>query len=285
MALGKLRRFCVYGNPTLDYILLEGGALVRPGGGVLYSSLALVELGAQVEAYGVAPHWLVSQTHLGRLGGRMLHSASATAFLLDYRFSPRRVEVAEISPPIPPSMVHEGSCVSVVNPVLGEVGEPLLKAVRAASELLVADAQGFLRLRAPGPLRLSGARGLASVLPYADAVHLDLEEAAAVAGGGDGWEVARRLAGLAGRAALVVTSGCGPVWVVEGGRAREVPLACEPVEDPTGAGDYFLSALAYHMLEGAGVEEAAARASEATGAWLRRRKRASSPGVALLRGP
>jgi len=264
------RMVCVYGNPTVDYVHSRGGLARRYGGGVYYSTMALLDEGVQPEIYSVGPHWLFMANKLWFFKANSSYSASPTVFKIAYLDSSRVMEVLELSPELTSGDTHPGVCYTIVNPVLGEVSFSLLKELRVKSVLLAGDIQGFVRERRPGLLRYKGGGLLIDVIGLFDILHMDVEEAIALTEAESKHGALQRLRGLVKESLVVVTEGVKPPILVTGGSVSEVGSERSRVDDKTGAGDYFLGKLFLRMIEGMEPREAVESALEETDQWLTR---------------
>lgn len=265
-----LRRVCVYGNPTVDYIYSKAGIAQKYGGGVYYSTMALLDEGVQPEVYSVGPHWLFMANKLWSFKANPAYSASPMVFKITYLNSSRVMEVLELSPELTSGDTHTGVCYTIVNPVLGEVSFSLLKELRVKSALLAGDIQGFVRERRRGTLRYKGGGLLIDVIGLFDILHMDVEEAIALTGAESKHDALKRLSGLVKESLVVVTEGVKPPILVTGGSVSEVGSERRRVDDKTGAGDYFLGKLFLRIMEGMKPREAVESALEETDRWLNR---------------
>ncbi|MEZ0393523.1 MAG: PfkB family carbohydrate kinase [Desulfurococcaceae archaeon] len=261
-------RIVLYGNPTLDVVILGGRAITRMGGGVYYGLMGLEGV-AEVEVRSAcSPAVFLDQAFQARVTCPEL-SSHVDAFRLVYSGTRRQLEVLSIGNALTSRCVHEGVADAVVmNPVIGEVGADLVAIARLRAKLLVADAQGFVRIRSTGPLRLGG-EGSLEILGLFDVVHMDYEEAMAATGTSrldDALKVLGRL-----RTSFVVTNGVEPAFLIMGSKVASLEHGADPVDDPTGAGDYLTSRLAVRYMELWDIVEATYRALEDTEEWLRRR--------------
>ncbi|MEM4061828.1 MAG: sugar kinase, partial [Desulfurococcaceae archaeon] len=140
-----MKKFCVYGNPTIDVIELETSEkYVAYGGGAYYSSLPLLEAREEVSIYSVYSPLLVKHP-VSRFLVKKQYSPRANIFILEYKHGTRRIKVLDVAPPLYPWNVQEEECYAIVNPVLGEVGVGILKELSCRSPAVAMDVQGFLR--------------------------------------------------------------------------------------------------------------------------------------------
>ncbi|WP_440059543.1 PfkB family carbohydrate kinase [Thermogladius sp. 4427co] len=261
-------RFCIYGNITLDYIIGNGSVATRVGGGVYYSSLPILEEGLPVEVYSLGPYWLFEASGLSRYKSNSDYSTHPTVFRIEYSGESRIMEVLEVSPALTPRDVHTGLCVSVVNPVLGEIPPSLLKTIRAGSLILAGDIQGFVRARRKGVLEYEAPWPINQVIDYFDIIHMDASEALYVARAENIDEALVKLSKAIRRGLIVVTEGYRASYIVKPGRFIQLSGIRPKVVDKTGAGDYLLSATVIYLANGVEPEEAVARALDKTDEWL-----------------
>jgi len=271
-----LNRFCIYGNPTIDIIKLEGRVeYVAYGGGSYYSSLPLLERGFEVRVYGVYTPLLVNHP-ISRFMDKKQFSTKSTIFVLEYMGNTRRLRVYEASPPIYSWNMHAGLCYTIVNPVLGEVDLNLLRAVRLRSAALALDVQGFIREAVNGAVVTAPRAEVFEALSQADVVHMDLEECQSIGGSRDIERSAKVLARFL-RGAAVVTIPPDQVVILENSTLKRVKFDEAPlVRDSTGSGDYFLALFFVYYSTLLDAEEAAFKAHEGTTKWLIERETRSS---------
>lgn len=209
----------VVGNPTIDIIYTHDGVFKRFGGPIYYASLALNALGAKARVVGVASPEVAHELRevFQRLGvePQFVEADVTTTFELDYRKKPRSVRLLKR-----PSLgVKKASGdVVILSPVYDELRETVVDAGKVA-----ADLQGYLRANLPPP--------------EADLVHFSLDDLSLGL---------KELSEFASRWPTVVyTLGEEGAYVVQHGDVYYVNSARIKVEDVTGSGDVFLTALTY----------------------------------------
>jgi sugar/nucleoside kinase (ribokinase family) len=256
----------VIGNLSRDVV--EGGE-PRPGGGVFWSTRALVRLGAQafvsaacsaadrpllvppLEAFGLPVTWHESST--------------TTAYSFHYEGDRRIMWQDAVGDPWPPKQAvaaaGDATWVNVCALTRTDFPPPTLAALSAGRRLLV-DLQGLVRIPTIGPLRTD--EHIGDVLDFVDVLKMNDEEAATLVGSAD----PERLETL-GVPEVILTLGSRGAWIVTPQLVEHVPAV--PVEgavDPTGAGDSY--SVTYLVRRAAGAEpvEAARAAAEAVSTFL-----------------
>ncbi len=266
-----MARVCVVGNATKD---LNRAGLIsarRPGGTLLYASLALQALGHEVHPMGHAP--LRAYIWLRRTGVAMDELRLAwpgTQFLNEYDGQERR----QWARPGPrqaissPQRLHSYEGL-LLGPVLGEIPASLEAPPTAVSLL---DLQGSVRrLGSPNLLgwREIGHEDGSVPLPRTGHVRGTLEEVAALTGEDDPSSAAHALHERTGAVAIVTLGADGAVGV-DGRHAVAARPPALAIDDPTGAGDVFDAGLLHARLGGEGLADALATACAAAGAFLGR---------------
>jgi len=273
-----MENICVYGAPTLDYIVLENGARrTAYGGGVYYSILPFLgESGYTVEVYTVYSPRIVGHP-VYRFASILQYSSTAMVFRIVYNNGSRMLLLEEKTPPLYPWNAHSGQCFSIVNPVFHEVGESLLKTIRIRSPMVFGDIQGFVRGLHKGLVVHECSRESISLLKYFDVVHMDLDEAKALTCTDDLNSLFEVLLKNSPRVKIVITSRTNPIYVLENNSVELIDVKDSVlVKDKTGAGDFFLGSLLKHLLVYTDTVRAVERAHEETTKWLIV-KNASSP--------
>lgn len=265
-----MAKVCVVGNATHDLIRTGLIADRRPGGTLLYASLALDALGHDVRPVGNAPlraYWTlrfagVDRTHLSL-------AFPGTRFLNEYEEG-RRTQWARQGPG---RAIHDASILDdadgiLLGPVLGEVPADL-----EVPEGLpcVLDVQGSIRSLGSSNLwgyqRVEVTHG-AFELPDSTHACASVEELEPLAGTRNPERAGRWLAEQARRPTVVTMGAQGAMALDdEAHRARLDPV---PTEDPTGAGDVFDAGLLHGLLEGVGLDRCLALGCAAAGLFLER---------------
>ncbi|MEM4481658.1 MAG: sugar kinase [Desulfurococcaceae archaeon] len=266
-----MKRFCIYGNPTIDLISIgKVKEEAAHGGGSFYSAIPLIERNLKVEVYAAYSHRLISHPISAYINVKQ-YSSTANIFKIEYLGSTRRIRALELAPSIYPWNMHEGQCYSIVNPVIGEVSISTLKGIKCGSELLAVDLQGFLRRVREGELVLDSTPEAMIALEVPDVIHADLEEFLALTLSSnlkDATEkISKRLKGV-----MVVTIRPNKSILISSSAVKSIDLPVDYVaENKTGAGDYFTSTYFYYYLLKGDEENAAYLAHEHTTTWLRKR--------------
>ncbi len=266
-----MARVCVVGNATKDLNRTGLISARRPGGTLLYASLALLSLDHDVHPIGHAP--LRAYLWLRRTGVPLDDLRLAwpgTQFLNEYDGQDRR-QWARPGPreALRSSQDLHGYEGVLLGPVLGEV-PGTLEAPATAISLL--DLQGSVRrLGSPNLLgwREVDHQQAPARLPEAGHVRGSIEEVTALTGEEDPLAAARSLQGRTGAVAIVTLGAQGAVGV-DGSSAATVRPPVLEIDDPTGAGDVFDAGFLHARLEGQGLVDALATACAAAGAFLSR---------------
>lgn len=270
---------CIYGNPTLDYIVLEDGSRkIGYGGGVYYSSLPFQREGRyRLNVYAVySPK--IHNHPVYKAVNKLQYSSTATIFKLVYRGSSRTLYLEERAPPLYPWNIHEGLCISIVNPVFHEVTEANLAMIKVRSQLLAGDMQGFVRSLDNGRVVYSCSTRALHLLRYFDVVHMDVDELKAATCVWDELRALERLLNMVRGTRVVVTGRLKPIHVVDHGSLKSINIDDSPlVSDKTGAGDYFLGTLLVNMLSHEDFTKAVEKAHDETTKWLIERNASSPP--------
>ncbi len=266
-------RGLVVGHLVLDYVV-RGGVVRRAlGGTAAYSGVAARRYGAEVALVSkVGPDFPEEYLlFLARSGLDLTHVRLAklrsTSFKLVYEDGERRLYLVSRCDPITPDdlpsrldydFVHVG-------PVAGEVPLESLRALReGCAGLISLDLQGYVRALEGGLVTYRRSADALEAVRYADIVHGDEREVAALAEPGQGLsDLASSLLEL-GVKVLLITMGESGSYVVSRDARLYVPAA-EPrrVADPTGAGDVYTAIFAAHYAATQDVEESAAMAAAA----------------------
>lgn len=263
-----MARVCVVGNATKD--VNEAGLLAarRPGGTLLYASLALARLGHEVQPIGSAP--LSAYLTLRRAGldtSRVRLALRPTKFKNTYDGLERVQRARPGSKQAVDGTVDlEGYAGVLLGPVLGEIPADLLVPEEA---LTLLDVQGFVRRL--GETDLWGwheVRGGEPTdgLPDVDVLRGSLDELQPWLGVDDPSDAAEALRARSS-ALAVVTMGPEGAVAEDGTEYRAQPRPVD-VEDPTGAGDVFDAALLHALLTMEEPDEALAFACGAAAAFL-----------------
>jgi len=110
----------------------------------------------------------------------------------------------------------------------------------------------------PGVHQLGEGRGdLLQLIPYADVLQLNLEEARILCQDGDPPELAQQLSSMGPRIAIV-TAGDKGAWATVGDKLLHQPPLPTKVIDPTGCGDTFAAGTLAGLARGLSLQEALA---------------------------
>ena len=265
-----MKKYCIYGNPTIDLIKLRNQPeYISHGGGSFYSALPLIEKNIDVEVYAVYSDLLVEHP-ISKYIVKQQYSSRVNVFRLEYENDTRQISIIDTAPPIHPWNTHSDLCYSIVDPVLGEVTIPVLKAIQVKSILIAVDLQGYLRKLRDNKIIIEQTPESIQVLELSDIVHLDIEEYHALLKEQGGIaSIRKHLKGV-----MVVTIRPNKSIIIQSREERFRILEIQEdfiAIDKTGAGDYFLSQLFYYYIESNDVEEAIYKAHEYTTLWLKKR--------------
>lgn len=269
-----MKRIGIVGNLTMDYIHLDSPTprqLERPGGPAYYAYKVLERLGdVELVPIGYAPpHHPLAE---GRLKAASTECLSATrrytVFKLEYRSGGRHAEPVELAPRIGVELVIgciekvRGIDALILTPVFDEIHPDLIRRVTERQALrgrvVAVDVQGFYRA---GLIR--SVKELRSSLPGRGLVHVGLDEAEAGLCE-DLIRCARSIVAGSEVIAAVTMSERGSI-VADRRGAYRVPAYGPFHGDPTGAGDVYLAAFVYSLLEGMDLRMAALVASVSAG--------------------
>jgi sugar/nucleoside kinase (ribokinase family) len=273
-------RVCVVGNATKD--VNEAGLLSsrRPGGTLLYASLALDRLGHEVHPVGYAPlraYLAMRQAGLPMDDVRL--ALRPTKFKNRYDGLERQQRARPgPSKAIDADAALDGCAGVLLGPVLGEIPADLTVPEEA---LTLLDVQGFVRQL--GARDLWGWREVENGepeqgLPDVDVLRGSIDELEDWLGTEDPRQAAQALRSRSSSLA-VVTMGAEGALAQDGTEHRAQPAEVE-VDDPTGAGDVFDAALLHGLLTMDDASEALSFACGAAAAFL-----AEAGGIDVQRFP
>lgn len=278
-----MENVCIYGNPTLDYIVFsDKRESIAYGGGVYYSSLPFLKS----SKYDVGIYAVYSPRIHGhpiyRFSRGYQYSSRTTIFRLIYSDSSRALFLEEKAPPLYPWIIHEEPCLTIVNPVFHEVNESNLALIRIRSPILAGDVQGFIRGVRSNMVIYECSRHVVDSLRYFDIIHMDEVELKALTCMDDTYRALKKLKDILGGTIVVVTNRTKPIHVLLGNTIETISLDDSLlVRDKTGAGDYFLGALLKHVYAYSDFLKVVEKAHEETSMWLKE-KNASSPPTTFL---
>ncbi len=269
---------CIYGNPTIDEIWISGKLIAtRIGGGVFYSSQPFLR---NIHKYKIHIEAVLSPRNIELLAQPVYvyphYSSRANHFKLIYNDNGREIIVIEKAPQLTNSYVPLNQCVSIVNPVLGEISISVLKTIRYKSKLLALDIQGFIRKEEDGRIVLYKNTEAYEAIKIADIVHLDLLEASIITGEPveELEEIIRKLMALDIRYVVITRQYKDPILIMRD-KYQVITYPGRKVfraEDKTGAGDYFLASIVKHYLKCHNIEYVVMNALRETDEWLSSRK-------------
>ncbi|MGQ0534673.1 MAG: PfkB family carbohydrate kinase [Methanobacteriota archaeon] len=271
------------GNAARDIVVSESGRSERPGGTVLFASLALRALGVPC---GVAGHGTPeARAVLAACGVDVseFRDGRAPRFVNRYLYGARfqraspgdAIDVTRI-----PARVFDAPGI-LAGALLGEL--PASVATRPRAGTLFVDLQGFARHDSGrgeelGPVRLGPAPSFRAVLRHVDVVRGSRREARAITGRG------RILAGHAldvfareGVRVSIVTLGRRGGFVRDPDGLRRFDAFRVKEAEPTGAGDVFDATFLWRTTEGEPPTAAARYAAAAAAIAVSRRLDLSSP--------
>lgn len=266
-----MARLAVVGNATKD--VNESGLLAsrRPGGTLLYASLALDRLGHEVHPIGYAP--LTAYVAMRRAGlplGDVRLALRPTKFKNTYQ----GFERDQRARPGPTRALGDADRLQdydgvLLGPVLGEVPADLTV---PEGPVTLLDVQGFVRRT--GERDLWGWREVTAAepregLPSADVYRGSLDELETWLGTEDPRKAARELRALGSNLA-VVTMGPEGALASDGTEHHAQPDTVD-TDDPTGSGDVFDAAMLHGLLELEDASQALSFACGAAAAFLERR--------------
>lgn len=268
-------RVCIYGNPTLDIIIhVDHEKTISYGGGVYYSSIPFLERGFNIEVYSVLSP-LIHGHPIRRYIVLRQYSARTNIFLLDYTGSHRRIYVLERSDKLAYWNIHDDICISIVNPVLGEMDTTHLRYIRMRSTLLAVDIQGFIRSVSNGKIIHTCESDVLNVLREADIIHMDREEydfLRSILANLYSIDMQRVVKGV-----ILITERPNKISLITRDYRRDLTTDLDSrVIDKTGAGDFFLSSFVIHYLKEMNYEESAYKAHIDTSRWLMSRDKGVS---------
>ena len=266
-------RLAILGNAARDRI---GGGEPRPGGCPPFAVGALRALGREgrVVTHLAPADAALFEPALAAPGVEVvvLPARETAAFAIAPDGEARSLVVEAVGEPWSPADAARAGDAAWAHaaPLLrGDFPPETLAALARGGRRVSLDAQGLVRVRRRGPLRLDGGFD-AGLLAHVTALKVAEDEAAVLAPAGLGEEEAARL-GVPELLLTLGSRGC-VVFTPEGA----VEVGARPVAgiDTTGAGDLFMAGYAAARCEGAAPAAAAARASALVARLLRERRAA-----------
>jgi len=247
------------GHLAIDRILLPQTSTPEStlGGPPTYVSLAARKLDANVSLISrVGEHfpqeyvmWLKSNG-VDLSGLKRVRDASTTRYLLKYGKEGRQLQLKSQAPPISPEDVPSSLRAKAVHaaPIANELSQSVIDKLRALTDTLSLDPQGFVRrFDEQGNVKL-GRWKETEIFRQIDVYKSSFSEIKAVTGLTDLQLAVQKIRGYGPRI-VMVTRGMKGSTLFFNGELYEIP-ACKPrvVKDLTGAGDAFIGAfLAEHV--------------------------------------
>jgi sugar/nucleoside kinase (ribokinase family) len=204
---------------------------------------------------GDFPHeyikWLKSNG-MDLSGLKRIKDASTTKFLLKYRKEERQLQLKSLAPPISPEDVSGSLQAKAVHaaPIANELSQSVIDKLRASTDTLSLDPQGFVRrFDEQGNVKLGRWEGT-RILRQIDVCKSSLSEIRK-ATGLTSLQLAVQKIHSRGPKIVIVTRGTKGSTLFADGRLHEIP-ACKPrvVRDFTGAGDAFIGAFLAEYVHG-----------------------------------
>jgi sugar/nucleoside kinase (ribokinase family) len=249
------------GHLTIDRIFLPQTSTSEPvlGGPPTYVSLAARKLEANVSVIskvgGDFPHeyikWLKSNG-VDLSGLKRIKDASTTKFLLKYGKEERQLQLKSLAPPISPEDVSGSLRSKAVHaaPIANELSQNVIDKLRASTDTLSLDPQGFVRrFDEQGNMKLGKWEGT-RILRQIDVCKSSFSEIRA-ATGLTSLQLAVQKIHSCGPRIVIVTRGTKGSTLFADGKLYEIPV-CKPrvVRDFTGAGDAFIGAFLAEYVHG-----------------------------------
>jgi len=251
----------VVGHFVIDRILSPKIQTSKPtlGGPPTYVSLAARKLDAKVSVIskvgGDFPSeyvmWLKANG-VDLSGLKQVRADSTTRFLLKYGRKGRRLQLKSLAPPIFPEDVPGSLRAKAVHvaPIANELSQSVIDKLRALTDTLSLDPQGFVRrFDEQGNVKL-GRWEETGILQQIDIYKSSFSEIKAATGLTD-LQLAIQKIHSYGPRIVMVTRGMKGSTLFFDGELYEIP-ACKPrvVRDFTGAGDAFIGAFLAEYIQG-----------------------------------
>ncbi|MFF2843664.1 carbohydrate kinase [Paenarthrobacter sp. NPDC057981] len=262
----------VVGEALVDIVVTPQGTVEHPGGSPANVAYGLGRLGvptALLTSIGDDPHGAAIERHLARAGVELLtgahpggRTATATATLASdgsahYDFD-IQWELPAIVPASVPKLLHTGSIATFLEPGAAAVRKLLAQ----AHQRCVVTYDPNIRPALVGS-QAQAKSIFEDLIPFTDVVKLSDEDARWLYPSLSVDDISRRILDL-GTGLVVVTKGSeGSVLSTLGARVL-VPSITSTVADTIGAGDSYMSALIYGLLQ-TGVDRLTPEALESLG--------------------
>ncbi len=258
------------GNYTKDTIVSRAGTRHVDGGGFNYGAHVAVMMGLRTAAVTrlaqCDAHVVEALTRIG-VDAYPTYTPHSTDMRLYYPtddVDDRILSVTHTAGSFTPQEVEpfEAKAFIINASARGEVGMDVIQTLQSKAGLLVADAQGFVRvIDDQGVLRFDAWEEKVRFLPYFDILKTDAVEAKTMTGEEDIRKAAFIIAGWGPRE-IVLTHRDG-LLVLAHGAVHEAPFTAEPLIGRSGRGDTCIAAYAARRLT-ASPEEATLWAAAAT---------------------
>lgn len=251
----------VVGHFAVDSISSPRISVPRPtvGGPPTYVSLAASKLGAKVSVISKVGEdfpkkyieWL-NANGIDLSGLKSIENASTTKFALRYENEERQLQLISRAPPITPGDISKSSEAKAIHvtPIANELSVSVVNKLRALTETLSLDPQGFVRSFDETGKTFQKRWKDNNILEHMDIYKSSLNEIRLVTGQTD-LRMAMERIQEHGAKIVIVTRGLRGSAILYEGKFYEVP-ACEPriLLDPTGAGDAFTGAFLAEYIRG-----------------------------------
>ncbi len=239
-------KIAVLGNLTVDEIRRNGKSRIAPGGSALYASAASAFFGARVSLFSNIGEDYPAGI-LERLKRRGVDVSEvkkvrglSTRFRLTYQDASRKLHLLQPGTRMKPTGVRGKWHAAHIGPVYREVHNRLASRIRAQSDFLSLDLQGFIRTSSNGGL-VQLVQKPPAILRMCDLVKASQEEAWIQTGCRNPLEAAGTLLAQGAKAAIVTLGRKGSILALANWRRWKIPAYPEDdVVDTTGSGDGFI---------------------------------------------
>lgn len=268
----------LYGNFTYDIIVIRRELLSeRLGGGVYYSSIPfIIDNKYNVKIYAVISPIIYYSSKLLRYIVQEHFSTRTNIFKLIYNGAKRTIIVVDRAPQIDMCIKNEKADVSIVNPVLGEVSTSLLRRIRVDSKIVAIDIQGFARIVNKHNIIVTRRTSDSlEAIKLSNIVHMSLDEAIQLTQANNIDHITTKLSRISKNTLFIITNSENPPILIFRNKYRIIGSRQKPVQDRTGAGDYFLSVFTKEYIETNDEIKSMHYALRETTKWLERRNASS----------
>ncbi|ADI32196.1 PfkB family carbohydrate kinase [Staphylothermus hellenicus] len=270
----------LYGNFTYDIIVVQRKLLdKRLGGGVYYSSIPFItDSKYNVKIYTVISPIIYYSNKLLRYIAQEQFSTNTNIFKLIYEGPKRTIIVVDRAPQINMYIKNEKADVSIVNPVLGEISTSLLRQIRMVSKIVATDIQGFSRIvNKQNIIVTKRTSDSLDAMNLSNIVHMGLDEAIHITQAKDVNHIAEKLSKISKNTLFIITNSENPPILIFRDKYMIIGSRQKPVQDRTGAGDYFLSVFTKEYMITNDEIESMHHALRETTKWLEIRNASSQP--------